>query len=691
MNNTVAFEIGTEEIPSEALAAATAQLADLARKAFADSRIVTGEVETLSTPRRMILLVHDVADATTPLSLHAKGPAVDIAFDDEGNPTKAAKGFARGKGVDVADLHQAEEGGRAYVYAVVEEPSRPTVEILPGLLASLASGLSWPKSQRWGTCETHFSRPVRWLLALYGSTVIPVRFAELEAGNVTRGHRLLANRPFEVPSADDLLDVLDEAKVIPSADERARIIREQIATIERESGCTARTPKKTFAEVVNLVEYPTVLVGHFDEEFLDVPSEIITDAMLSHQRYFPLYDADGALSNAFILVSNGDPAHNATIVAGHERVVRARLDDAKFFYDEDRKRPLADYVPELDRVVFQDRLGSVGDKTRRIEAVVSSLCATSGCTELEARQAERAAHLCKADLVTNAVIEFTSQQGVMGGYYARESGEDPAVALAITEHYNPRFAGDALPSNFAGKMVALADKLDTVCGIFAADQAPTGSSDPFAVRRSAIGVINILLSGIDVSLSAAIDVAFDNLDGHLDFDRPAVSRQVRDYFVARLEVIARDAGNAPDVVAAVLASGVIEPSEVLDRCAALSRARSEAPELFEDLATAYTRAAHLADPSLGTAADEAVMTPSDHALLEAVETAEAGVDKALGSRDYPAAIDALAALRAPIDHFFEDVLVMDEDEQMRAMRLALLNRFVSVFGNVADIGKLSSK
>jgi glycyl-tRNA synthetase beta chain len=691
MNSTVALEIGTEEIPSDALVAATAQMKNLADKAFEEQRIETGEVETMSTPRRMILIVHDVADATTPLSMRAKGPATDIAFDDAGNPTKAAQGFARGKGVDVADLERGEEGGREYVYAVVEKPARPVDDILPGLLSKLIGDISWPKSQRWGTCEAHFSRPVRWLLALHGTTVLPVKFAGLVAGNVTRGHRLLANRTFDVPSSDDLLSVLSEAKVVPSFDERARIIREQIASIEKELGLVARTPKRTFTEVVNLVEYPTVLVGHFDKEFLDVPSEIITDAMLSHQRYFPLYDAQGRLSNAFLLVSNGDPAYNDTIVAGHERVVRARLDDAKFFYDEDRSRPLESYVPELDRVVFQDKLGTVGDKTRRIERLVASMCDASGCSKAEASQACRAAHLCKADLVTSAVIEFTSQQGVMGGYYARESGEDPEVALAITEHYNPRFSGDALPSNFAGKMVALGDKLDTVCGIFAAGEAPTGSSDPFAVRRCAIGVINILLSGVQVSLSDAIDSCIDALAGQLDFDRAAITRQVRDYFSARLEVIARDAGNAPDVVSAVLASDVIEPAEVLDRCAALSAARNDAPELFEDLATAYTRAAHLADASLGTDVDTSVMTDADQALLSSVHAAETGVATALDAHDYPAALDALAALRAPIDSFFDDVLVMDPDEAVRTMRLQLLNRFVAVFGNVADIGKLSTK
>ncbi|MDO4851712.1 MAG: glycine--tRNA ligase subunit beta [Actinomycetota bacterium] len=691
MPSTVILEIGTEEIPAAPLVSATTQMKDLAAKAFADERIDCASIETMSTPRRMILIAHEVAEQTQALSIRAKGPAADIAFDDEGNPTKAAKGFARGKGVDVSELERVEEGGREYVYAVIEEPARQVADILPGLFSELIAKISWPKSQRWGSCDAHFSRPVRWLLALDGEQVLPVEFAGLVAGDVTWGHRLLANHEFKVTDADAYLGVLADAKVIPSADERARIIREGIASFEERHGLKARTPQGIFTEVVNLVEYPTVLLGHFDEEFLEVPSEIITDAMLSHQRYFPLYDAEGGLSNAFLLVSNGDPARGEVITDGNERVVRARLYDAKFFYEEDKKRPLADYVPELDKVVFQEKLGSIGDKTARIEKLVDAFCVAGAAEGEEAVQAKRAAHLCKADLVTSAVIEFTSQQGIMGGYYAKASGEDPEVALAVSQHYMPRFAGDELPANTAGRLVALADKLDTVCGIFAADQAPTGSSDPFAVRRCAIGVINILLAGMRVSLADAIANAMSNLSAQLDFDVDAVTEQVRGYFIARLEVIARDRGFAADVVAAVLATGVLEPVQVLDRCAALSAARTDSPEVFGDLATAYTRAAHLADTEVGMQADEGVMTEADKALLEGIEAAEAGVGAALAAHDYPAAIDALAALRAPIDRFFEDVLVMDEDERVRAMRLALLNRFVSVFGSVADIGKLASK
>jgi len=685
------FEIGTEEIPAFALVAATAQLVSLATEALDAARIPHGEVRTMSTPRRIALMVSDLADSSTPLMQRAKGPAVAIAFDADGNPTKAAQGFARGKGVEVRDLQRGVEDGREYVYAIVEQRARRTADLLPEILEGLITGLSWPRSQRWGTREERFSRPVRWLLALFGTEVVPVRFAGLEAGNLTRGHRLLADSTFTVASPDEYLSVLAKAWVVPDAAERETIIRRQIAEHEARTGLRAEVPARTLTEVVNLVEYPTVLLGHFEEKYLEVPSEIITDAMLSHQRYFPMYDPQGALANAFLVVSNGAPSRSAAIIDGNERVVRPRLADAAFFYYEDRRRPLEDYVAGLDRVVFQEKLGTVAAKTARIERLVASLLPFSGADEREAADALRAAHLCKADLITSAVVEFTSLQGVMGGYYARESGETEAVAQAICDHYHPRFAGDVLPRNLAGRMCALADKMDTIAGIFAIGQGPTGSSDPFAVRRSAIGIINILLDGLPVSLEAAIRTAVDDFEGAIAYDPEQTVAAVRDFFRTRLSVMAREAGFEPDTVAAVLAPGCLEPVEVFSRCEALARARSEAPDTFTDLATAYTRAANLTDADLGTDVDEARLTDADRALLTAVRTAESAVAAALETGDYPAAIRALAALRAPIDAFFEDVLIMDEDLDVRGNRLRLLNRFVAVFGNVADIGLLETR
>ena len=501
----------------------------------------------------------------------------------------------------------------------------------------------------------------------------------------------MADREFEFASAADLPGAYEEMRVIPSAKKRAQAIRGQINAIEAETGLKADTPKGTFDEVVNLVEYPTVLLAHFDERFLDVPPEIITDAMLEHQRYFPMYQPDGTLDNAFLVVSNGDPAYAETIVAGNERVVRARLDDAAFFVVEDRRKPLEGYVEGLKRVVFQERLGSVYDKTMRIVKCAEAVCDAAGITGTQRDDILRTALLCKADLITSAVVEFTSLQGIMGGHYARFSGETPEVALGITDHYRPRFADDDLPRNLAGTVTAFSDKLDTICGIFAIGAGPTGSSDPFALRRAAIGIVNILLSGLDVSLSELIDVALGNYRDVVDFDFDAVRDQVRAFFATRLEVIARDRGYAPDCIAAVMATGMFEPAETIARIDALQTARDEQPDTFENLATAYTRAANLADVALGCEADEALMGTQERALADAIAVAQESVGQALAAGAHADAIEALAGLRAPIDSFFDGVLIMDDDLALREMRLRLLNSFVDVFANVADIGKMAKK
>lgn len=689
---TLVFEIGTEEIPASPLYAATEKLAGQAADALDAARIAHGEVSTCSTPRRILLTVKDVAATSAELCQESRGPAAAIAFDEAGNPTKAAVGFARGKGVDPADLvRRADESGAEYVYATVHEPARPTTELLPELLAGLVAGMSWPKSQRWGSGHVTFSRPIRWLLCLLGDAVVPVEYAGLVAGRTTRGHRFMANRAFEVADADALAGTYPEMKVVPSAAERERVIREQIAAIEAETGLSADTPAGTFAEVVNLVEWPTALLCHFDEEFLQVPPEIICDAMLEHQRYFPMYRADGSLDNAFIVVSNGDPAYNATIAEGNERVVRARLADAKFFVDEDERVPLESYVDKLANVVFTEKLGSVKDKTARIEKLAAAICEQAGLDESSAQAAQRAAHLCKADLVCQAVVEFTSLQGVMGGHYALASGEGEEVAHAITDHYRPRFAGDELPRETPGKVVAVADKLDTICGIFAAGDAPTGSSDPFALRRAAIGIVNILLDGPEVELSRLVDVALAGYAGVVDFDAAEVAAQVRAFFTTRLEVIAKDRGLTADCVRAVTAIGLFEPAEAMARIEALVRAREDDPETFDDLAAAYTRAANLADVKLGAEPDEALMGEPERALFTAIDAAQVAVAAALAAHDHAGAISALAALRAPIDAFFTDVLVMDDDEALRTMRLQLLNRFTAIFADVAAIGELAKK
>ena len=683
------LEIGSEELPSAPLDAARAELPKLLSAALDEAGLAHGEIRVISSPRRLAALVSDVACATEASTQVFRGPKVAQAFDADGNPTKAALGFCRGKGVDVSALEVVEFKGEKHVAVTVSEPAKEAEDLLGPIAEGVISGLSWPRSMRWGSTSERYCRPVRWIVCLFGEDVIDVRFARISSGRATWGHRVLAPGEHDVADPASYLEVLERAYVLDH-DARAERIREQIAALEGALGLVVDTPASTFAEVVNLCEWPTVLAGHFDERFLEVPQEIICEAMLKHQRCFPAFNADGSLSRTFILVSNGDPAHNAAIVEGNERVVRARLDDAAFFFEEDLKASMEDWLESLAEVTFQEKLGTLRQKVARMEKLAGEVARLAGEDEATIGQAERAAHLAKADLVSQAVVEFTSQQGVMGGHYARAAGESDVVAAAVAEHYRPRYAGDELPGSVVGSAVAVADKLDTICGMFAIGEPPTGSKDPFAQRRGAIGVIRLLERMPSASLRALIDTSLGLYQEQgLDFDRAEVARAVAGFFSGRLQTMAREEGAQPDAVAAIAHTGVVDPAEFLSRVRALEAARAEAGELMDDLAQAFLRATHLADPSLGTDVDRSALGEAELALYEATASAEADVAAALGQNRFSDALAALAALRGPIDRFFEDVLVMDEDLEVRNRRLALLNRFAAPFAGVADFAALA--
>ena len=688
--HTLAFEIGVEEIPAFDLDSANKQLEKMVPAAFNEARIPFGRIEIHSSPRRLIVMGYEVASETAALVEEYKGPACRIAYDAEGNLTKAGIGFARGKGVDPEALEKRMVGDVEYVFATKNVPATPVIELLPDILRGFITSIKWPRSQRWAAYGDYFVRPVRWIVALLDDQVIPVSFAGASSSHETFGHRVLAPGAHTVATASDLLDVVRSAQVVPTQSAREEIVRAGVAEIERKTGYKAELPAKTLLEVVNLSEFPTVLMGTFDEEFLRVPEEIIVDAMLVHQRYFPLYDEGHKLTNNFIIVSNGDPACADTIVDGNERVVRARLDDAKFFYEEDLKRPLEAYVAKLDDVVFQESLGTVKQKAERLVKLGAFLAKDAALAPQDAADLERACYLCKADLVTNAVVEFTSVQGVMGGYYALASDETEQVARAISQHYQPRFAGDALPDGTVGKLCALADKLDTICGLFAVDQGPTGSSDPFALRRSAIGIVNMLESGVGISLAGAIDCALQSFaDQGVSFDFAQARDQIVDFFITRTKVMLRDGGIEADTIDAVLAAGIVEPAVVVQRAHALEDARVHDAETFSDLATAYARANNLRDAQAGDDVDRALLGIEESNLLTAVEAAEEALAAHMGNDDFQGALSVLASLRQPIDSFFAAVMVMDDDLAVRENRMKLLNRFVNVFANIADFGKMA--
>ena len=725
------FEIGVEEMPSTPLDRALVQLETLVPTVLDAARLTYDDVTLYATPRRIAVLVRAIPVSTPDTEAVHKGPAAAIAYtdgEDRGDggatPTKALEGFVRSKGATLADVEVREVDGTAYTFVTVREGGTRALDTMPEVLDAIITGIDWPKTQRWGDGEVRFIRPVRTLLALFGGDIVPYRFGDLSTGRITYGHRFLSSRALEVAGPSEYLSILRANFVIAEQLRRRDIIAEQARTVAQPYG-HALLEESVLSEVVNLTEYPTALLGTFDEEFLRLPREILVCAMARHQRYFaverteradttqaakPGARADAQLDNHFVVTSNGDPKHNAQIIAGHERVVRARLADAAFFYDEDLKVPLDEWNAKLDSVVFHDKLGTVGDKVRRIVALTTALAegaaepsnAASAATPAAARTmaivdehthafAVRAAELCKADLVTHAVTEFPELQGVMGSHYARAAGEKPQVATAIAEHYRPRFSGDDIPGTLPGQLVSIADKIDTIAGIFAAGMQPKGTSDPFALRRSAIAITNIARQAVPLDFATLAALALAQLDEVLDFDRAEIHAAIGTFFTARLETILREEGYRYDTVNAVLAVRSEVPTDAEARCDALEKYR-ETDDMV-NLAIAFTRAKNLVTKNhtaedTAEDIDTALLTPPERLLFDALLQIEREATTLLAEARYEELLVQLATLRAPVDTFFDEVMVMDEDADLRRNRLMLLGMLVALVTRLADISLL---
>lgn len=684
MKSNIVFEIGTEELPALELHNAVKQVEDIVCNQ-PGKHFDYDEVKIYSTPRRIILCITGVPEKIEAKTEEFKGPKLEIAFKD-GKPTPAAIGFAKGKGLEVGDLKQKD----GCVFATKTTPEQNVSDMLPGLLLGLIKDINWKKVMRWGSNTQEFARPIRWLFAMFGSKVIDLEFAGVKSSNLSYGHRFLAPEKIELNNADELLPALVKANVVPSVDERENLIKNQVKDIESKTKLQAALPEAVMKEVVNLCEFPTCMVGQFDEMFLSVPKEIIVDAMLMHQRYFPLFDTKGNLTNKFIIISNGNPKCESTIVDGNERVVAARLYDAKFFFEEDKKKPLESYVDKLNEVVFQEQLGNMKDKANRVASLSEKIAKDCKLDANEVKQSKRAGYLAKADLVTSAVVEFTQVQGIMGSYYASASGEDNVVADAIREHYMPRFAGDSVPKTPVAKCVAVADKIDTLCGMFAVGQAPTGSSDPFALRRGAIGIISIMKEGLNFSFVDAVNYSLDLYKKQgIKFDKKKVSEEIIDFVITRTKVSLKDLGVDHDSIEAVAAVKVEEPLVFIARAQALDEARKNNPEVFENLATAFARANNLRDNKLGSKFSESILGQTEKLLSKSIKEAHKNIEGALKKDSYKDALDELAKLREPIDKFFDDVMIMDKDKKLQENRLKILNAFVDVFSNIADFSKMA--
>ena len=678
MKRDLLFEIGTEEIPAHVMPHLLEDLAQLAETMLKEHRLSYEKVRTLGTPRRAALIVTGLAERQEDVNTETRGPSVAIAFDADGNPTKAGAGFARGQGVDPSALIQRD----GYVYASVHESGAATAELLTSLLPDLVRAIPLPNSMRWGDLDFRFIRPIRWFVALYGTEIVPFTLAGVTSGNHSRGHRTLAPADFVITSAADYETACEKAYIIVDPERRRAMICEQITETAKACGGTAEITPDLLEEVLYLVEYPTALSGSFEEKYLALPAEAVITPMRDHQRYFPVKAADGSLLPAFITVRNGGKAHLDVVAHGNERVLRARLADAQFFFGEDRKKSLAEHREKLKTVVFQRGLGSMYEKTERLMALTTAIVeemAAGDADDAALADARRAAELSKADLVTGMVTEFTELQGIMGREYALLDGESPAVARAIDEQYMPRFAGDELPQTPLGVALSVADKIDNIVGTFSQGRIPTGSQDPFGLRRQALGLVLMLIEQESTMLlSDLVDEACDLYD--LEEFRDKMQVYVADFIRLRLKNVLSERGVRYDVQEAVLGD-VDLVADVPVRAAYVERLL--ASEGGEALVQSFVRVGNIARSVTGGTVDPALFKAEEEgALLSAYQAAAAA--RAEGEDTLPTE----QALGRAIDTFFDAVMVMDKDARVKENRLSLLKMIDDDLLETADYSKI---
>ena len=682
MAKDLLFEIGAEEIPAGFMPNILGQLKQLAETKLNDAHLPFESIATYGTPRRLALIVKGLADTSAEISERHKGPSASIAYDADGNATKAAIGFARGKGLDVADL-VVEDG---YIYAETKTAGVPAKDIVTDMLPQLITGLNFPKSMHWGNLDAKFVRPVRWLVALLDEEVIPVEFATVKSGNVTRGHRFLGADEITIKNPASYVDTLKENFVMVDQDARRELISKQLHDMAASKNASIVWDDDLLEEINYLVEWPTALCGGFEESYLALPDAAIITPMKDHQRYFPLVDQEGKLLPMFLTVRNGSDHSIEVVQAGNERVLRARLDDAKFFFNEDRKKPLIDRQDGLTKIVFQEGLGNLADKTERLLKLGRVFGEECGLHEDAAVVLERATELAKTDLTTGMVTEFTELQGVMGKEYALLDGESEEVAEAIFEQYLPRFAGDVLPQTEAGKVLSIIDKVDNIVATFSRGLIPTGSQDPYALRRQTIGILNILLgSEWNISLRPIFKASMELLNVAADKQEELLS-QVEEFFTLRLKNIFLDREVPHHVIDLLLSNNELSVADAEGLVNALLANRiDENVELVQ----AYTRMYNLVkDVEYTGVNSDLLKEDAEKALFEAASKASEASLAAWEANDYTAVVAVPATLVPAINKFFEDVMVMDKDEAIKANRLQLVRLAYSVMAIIGDISAL---
>ncbi len=698
MASDLLLEVGAEEIPASFIVPALEDLRRIFTERTAEARLKHGEVRTYGTPRRLALWVKDVGERGEDITQEVLGPSLKAAFDKEGKPTKAAEKFAESQKVAVDALLRVQTPKGEYLAAKVEEKGRPAADILRDVLHTAVHGINFRKTMRWGDVDQSFARPVQWLVALLGGEVLPVVFGDVKSGRVTYGHRFLAPAPITLAKPSDYESALEKAHVVPDVSRRRAQVLEKVRAAAQQAGGRLMEDDSLVDQVTNLVELANPVVGSFDERHLDLPPEVLVQEMKSHQRYFSVVDAKGKLLPRFIAVSN-TPVRDVNLsLRGYQRVLRARLADGRFFFDEDRKTPLEARTEKLARVVWQGQLGSYAEKVERFRSLAVKLAGWTGKGNLQST-IERASTLAKADLVTGMVGEFPELQGVMGREYARAGGEPEAVALAIFEHYLPRTAEDSLPTQDPGALIGLADRLDTLCGIFAIGKGPSGAADPFALRRACLSVIRIVLErGYRFSLSQAVDAALEQLGPKIanvkrKAGEPAPREQVLEFFRGRLKALWMDQYRT-DVVEAVLSAGYDDLVTAHKRLQALAPLVGQAD--FAPLAVAFKRVVNIVekqgkDVARGEVDSQRLTDDAERQLHSAFLQARNRVADRVKADDFSGALKEITGLKPTVDIFFDKVMVMAEERELRENRIRLLTEIGTLFNQVADFSKIQSE
>ncbi|GAB4338774.1 MAG: glycine--tRNA ligase subunit beta [Desulfobulbaceae bacterium] len=679
------FEIGTEEIPAGYLDPALRFLGEAAAKHFAGLGLSHGEIRTVGTPRRLTLAVHGLAEQQPDRVVEHQGPSRQAGFGEDGRPTKAAEGFARSRGVRVEDLKVVQTPRGEYLVAVENVGGHATVDLLPEVLATLVRETPFPKSMRWGAGNISFARPIQWLVVLFDGKVIDFTLDGLPAGDITKGHRFMAPGSIKVGSFAEYCDKLRENSVIADPLERRKAVVEEVRKAVSGRQGEPVLDEGLIDTVTNLVEIPWGVCGEFDKKFLELPREVLVTSMREHQKYFPVADGDGKLLPLFVAVNNTCINDLELAAKGHQRVLRARLEDAFFFFREDRRTRLADRQPGLDGIVFQQKLGTMLEKTKRI-ARLSKVIADRIAPEARA-DAVRAAELCKCDLLTEMVGEFPSLQGVMGMEYARIDGEKEAVATAILEHYRPVRAGGELPGSRAGAIVGMADRLDTMAGCFAIGEKPTGTTDPFGLRRQALGLLHIIEGmGFRVSLRELVGDALEGYATTLSVPEET-AEQLLEFIRLRFENDLIASGTRPEIVAAATAVGFDDPLDCMARVDALRNISSS--ERFGVLAGSYKRVRNIIKGNRDTDIDETLITDgAEKELYETLKEVRDRVSPFVAAGRYDDALETLLRMKEPVDRFFDDVMVMVEDEAVRRNRLNLLTALGELVLGIGDISRM---